>query len=211
MYISETQIQNIEEIIRTSTNKQDWWSIIPTIVSAATACVAIIISIYTAKKQNKIALYEKRLNCYLQFSELRKFVEFIAKSDNLPQNVSDKNDAGISKIQEIQDQYCRGHNLFVNQEFLRYRLDSIKRNVYIWDCLEKDQFMLTSLLFLAKHTEEIELGNVKSALSKLIRELFRQPASNIDPKIIREASATLVMSFSKVEFIADNLKKMLRL
>ena len=100
----------------------------------------------------------------MQFSELREFVEFIAKSDNLPQNVSDKNDAGISKIQEIQNQYCRRHNLFVNQEFLRYRLDPIKRNVYIWDCIEKDQFMLTSLLFLSKHTEEIELSNVKSAL-----------------------------------------------
>lgn len=211
MYISEIQMQEIIEIIKASIAKPDRWTIISTIISALTAIVAIIISICTAKKQNKIALYEKRLNCYLQFSELKSFVEFIKNEENLPQKAAEKSDTESLKISTLQNKYCRGHNLFVNQEFLRYRGDPIKRNIYVWDCVEKDQFMLTSLLFLSKSVDELYLSNVKTKLSVLIEELFRHPASDIDAAAIKRASTALIECFSKIEFVADNLKKLLRL
>lgn len=98
MYISEIQMQEIIEIFKASTAKPDWWTIIPTIVSAAAALIAIAISVRTSQKQNKIALYEKRLNCYLQFSELRSFVEFIKNEENLPQKAAEKSNTETESL-----------------------------------------------------------------------------------------------------------------
>lgn len=64
----------------------------------------------------------------------------MTKEENLPVG-STEND----KIIRLQNKYMDIHNLFVDKEFQRYRFDAVRRNAYIWNCLEKDQAMLTSV------------------------------------------------------------------
>ena len=100
MYISEIQMQEIIEIIKASTAKPDWWTIIPTIVSAAAAIVAIAISVRTSQKQNKIALFEKRLGCYQRFMALKRFSDYANRFDSFEKQEQ------LDPIFQCQAEYC---------------------------------------------------------------------------------------------------------
>ena len=51
------------------------------IVPIAISVVAVVISIATAKKQNKIALFEKRYNCLFQIKTILNFADTIKDAD----------------------------------------------------------------------------------------------------------------------------------
>lgn len=206
MYLSEEQLQEILFTIKASSNNHDWWTIAATVISAIAAVVAIFISIHIAKQQDKITLYEKRLECYLQFVGLKNFVEFMTKEENLPVG-STEND----KIIRLQNKYMDIHNLFVDKEFQRYRFDAVRRNAYIWNCLEKDQAMLTSLLFLSEKATESALCEVKESLLALISELFKLPITHMDTSKIASVSTTFVEKFAKITSYDETLKSLLQL
>lgn len=172
------------------------------ITSTTVAIIAVIVSIYTARTQNKIALYERRFTCYQQFSGLKAFANFI---ENLENPAAENN-----TILQYQQKYLDIHNLLVDEEFQKYRFDATRRNVYVWNCLEKDRYFITSTLFLLRRIDEKELEALETAITKFIEELFKSP-SEMDIKKITETKDSFVGCFSKVRSIEAELKTTLRL
>lgn len=201
MYISNDQLIQIQQVIESSIRQPDGWTIFLSIASTAVAIIAVIVSICTAKIQNKIALYERRFICYQQFCGLQAFADFI---DQL-ENPAVDNDT----ISQYQQKYLDIHNLLVDKEFQKYRFDPTRRNVYVWNCLEKDRYFITSALFLLRRIDEKELEALETAITKFIEELFRLP-DKMDIKKITERKDSFIDSFSKIRFIEEELKTTLR-
>lgn len=202
MYISNDQLIQIQQAIESSICQPDGWTIFLSIASTAVAIIAVIVSICTAKTQNKIALYERRLTCYQQFCGLQAFANFIEKLENPAVD----NDT----ISQYQQKYLDIHNLLVDEEFQKYRFDPTRRNVYVWNCLEKDRYFITSVSFLLRHIDEKELEALESAITKFIVELFRLPEeTNI--KKITETKDFFVGCFSKMKCAEAELKTTLRI
>lgn len=172
--------------------------------------VAVCISIYTAKKQNKIALYEKRLECYLQFIELKSFAEFIEKEENLPTGKIEDRSNDNDKVLQLQGKYMDIHSLFSNKEFRQYRFDPIQKGIYIGDCLEKDKITLISMEFLLKSTNKVRVFSVQESLSILIGQLFR-PASSVEIDSIRKAAKDFTARFSALDMAENEFEILLRL
>ncbi len=179
----------------------DGWTIFLSIASTAVAIIAIIVSIRTAGTQNKIALYERRFTCYQQFCGLQAFADFIDKLENPT--------ADNDTISQYQQKYLDIHNLLVDKEFQKYRFDAPRRNVYVWNCLEKDRYFITSALFLTRKIGEAELKALETAMTKFIEALFLP--GNIDIKKIAETKDSFIDCFSKVSSIETELKAKLQL
>lgn len=202
MYISNEQLLQIQRSIESSIQKPDGWTIFLSVTSTAVAIIAIIVSIYTARTQNKIALYERRFTCYQQFCGLQAFANFIVKLEN-PATDNDT-------ILQYQQKYLDIHNLLVDEEFQKYRFDPTRRNVYVWNCLEKDRYFITSVSFLLRHIDEKELEALESSITKFIVELFRLP-EEINIKEITETKDSFVGCFSKMKCVEVELKTTLRI
>ena len=201
MYISNDQLIQIQQTIESSMRQPDGWTIFLSIASTAVAIIAIIVSIRTAGTQNKIALYERRFTCYQQFCGLQAFADFIDKLENPA--------ADNDTILQYQQKYLDIHNLLVDKEFQKYRFDAPRRNVYVWNCLEKDRYFITSALFLTREIDEPELKALETAMTKFIEALFLP--GNMDIKKIVETKDSFIDCFSKVSSIETELKAKLQL
>ena len=63
-------------------NQHDIWDYVTIIAPLVLSAVAVYISIRTTKKQNKIALFEKRYSCFFQIKVILNFAETITDSPN---------------------------------------------------------------------------------------------------------------------------------
>ena len=127
----------------------DFLSVIISTVTVAVAVLAIYVPAKIAKRQDKIALYSKRFSCYRCFEMIIDFSNYTA---NL-KSFSKENEAAEDPVNLCQCKYMDLHNLFVDEEVIKYRFDWIRRNIYIRNCLEKDRFYLTSASFLLQNIE----------------------------------------------------------
>lgn len=206
MYLSEEQLQEILFTIKASSNNHDWWTIAATVISAIAAVVAIFISIHIAKQQDKITLYEKRLECYLQFVGLKNFVEFMTKEENLPVG-STEND----KIIRLQNKYMDIHNLFVDKEFQRYRFDAVRRKCVYLELLRERSSYAYFVAISFRKSNESALCEVKESLLALISELFKLPITHMDTSKIASVSTTFVEKFAKITSYDETIKSLLQL
>ena len=92
----------MEEIIQVlkEMNKISWLDIIAIITPIILSVIAIVISICTMKKQNKIALFDKRLDVYDELTSLKIFydnLEFCINANNL------KNKIGFVNTKVLED------------------------------------------------------------------------------------------------------------
>lgn len=202
MYMSNDQLIQILQAIESSIRQPDGWTIFLSIASTAVAIIAVIVSICTARTQNRIALYERRFTCYQQFCGLQAFANFIDELENPEDN--------NGTILQYQQKYLDIHNLLVDEEFLKCRFDPIRRNVYVWNCLEKDRYFITSVLFLFRHIDEKELDALETSIIKFIVELFRSP-DEMDIKKITETKDFFIVCFSKIKSVEAELKTTLRI
>lgn len=74
-------LQEISNILN-EMNQRDLWDYAAIIVPLTLSIVAIFISIHTTIKQNKIAMFEKRYNCFFQIREILNFAETIKEYPN---------------------------------------------------------------------------------------------------------------------------------
>lgn len=173
-------MQEIIEIIKASTAKPDWWTIIPTIVSAAAAIVAIAISVRTSQKQNKIALFEKRLGCYQRFMALKRFSDFANRFDSFEKQEQ------LDPIFQCQAEYLDVHGM-LNDE--RSTQNMIFRNMggkYAMACLDKDSELLTSIKLLIKIKNEDALIKLENTLQKFVKILFSSRSSTESLKMVQQ-------------------------
>lgn len=74
--------QLIAEAIEWCNTNEGFASIAISTVSVITAIVALCISNSIAKKQNRISLFEKRLECYQKLMILKEFSDFANNFDS---------------------------------------------------------------------------------------------------------------------------------
>lgn len=74
----------MEEVVKAIEKlaEKDIFDYLIVIVPIAISIVAIVISIATARKQNKIALFEKRYNCLFQIKTILNFADTIKEDAN---------------------------------------------------------------------------------------------------------------------------------
>ena len=180
MYISESQLQEILTAIEVSSSNRDWWTIVTAVISAIAAVVAIVISIRTAKRQNSIALYEKRLECYRQLQALKNFVKFCKERRSF------RKDGWIDPIYQCRLEYLSAHYSVLDREYLKNW--KTMQLTYKSLALEKDRELFDSLIYLKLFNSEEESKNSYNALEKFVESLFSHvtadrpggdPAANI--------------------------------
>lgn len=180
MHISESQLQEILTAIEVSSNNRDWWTITAAVISAIAAVVAIVISIRTAKRQNSIALYEKRLECDRQLQALKNFMEFCKKQKTFHK------DGRIDPIYQCQQAYLNAHYSVLDRDYLKNW--KTLQDAYMSLALEKDREFFDSTIYLNLFDYASQSKSSYDALKKFIESLFSyvtadrpggDPAANI--------------------------------
>lgn len=146
-------------------------NILLSIISLIIAFIAIIISVLTAKRQNKIALFEKRYEVYNRFSELIQMAEIVShkaltskeklrlynfsffgvknESSNIGQEIS-KIDDKLSIIDSRDEKYKKFSDMKIEK--------AKKKSVLDYSILVKDEVLLSKskLLFNNNDNDDIK-------------------------------------------------------
>lgn len=201
MYISDAQLEQIEQFINKCTTDSPV-SIFATVGSVVVSVIAIAISLYIANRQNKIALYEKRLECYQKFLALNTFLDFISKYETFEKKQQSEGDP----VAQCQQKYLDIHGLLVDKEFQKYRFNCIYRNTYVLNCIEKDGSFFSSVQFLVGSSDEKSLIIANNTLTEFVDELFKHP-NEISLDKIKQTRDKFVDAFRNIVPIGAGLKK----
>ena len=128
---------------------RDWFDYISSILTFAFSLVAIIIAVSTARRQNKIALFEKRYDVFDKLSEcltnLRYLTESLYKLENvenaktiIKENILRREGIIITRIEQIDefsDGICLGYYFkrsiedmkYIQQAGLIFDIDSVNK------------------------------------------------------------------------------------
>lgn len=181
--------------------------IISIIISTASFITAILIPIRIANRQNKTALFEKRLNSYSELNKLSKFCDMIR--DCRCDNKTTTTYAGIINYRKgIVDCFCQAFNCSV------FTTDSnlILKN-HIYPTIEKNRLYVNyiPLLYGKKLSNKCEsitndLNNIYDYLQKFINETFE----NSNPQNDQSYKEELITCTAKfINEYSDMLKKSL--
>lgn len=133
----------------------DWLAVI---LSGA----AILFAVRVANKQNKIALFEKRMHSYNVLTRLKDYADMVC----------------MEKYQNVflwQQIYWGIHDIFKNRNYQKAIYDVFERSLLTTSCLEEDLDVLHSLQFLIPDLNENEVNDTTEKLRKLIDLLFNLP------------------------------------
>ena len=110
------------------------------VLSIFSLIAAIGIPALIAYRQNKIALYEKRLEYYQKLQALKRFAEFCNKWETF-----NKTDS-VDPIYQCQQGYLNAHYSVLDKDYLQ-NWQWLREN-YVALALEKDQDLFSSLVYL---------------------------------------------------------------
>ena len=201
MYISREQLDHIAEIIEDCTADTPLSTVIA-IASLLVAFGAVAVSLYIANRQNQIALYERRLECYQKFIALNTFMGFTSKYETCETQKQTEGDPAF----QCQQKYLDIHGLLVDKEFQKYRFNCICRNIYVLNCIEKDGSFFSSAQFLVGLSDEKSLIVANNALTEFVSELFKHP-NEMSLDKIKQTRDKFVDTFRNIVPIGDELKK----
>ena len=166
MYISDKQFSQIQQMIEHWIAQPDGWTIFLSIASVMVSVIAVIVSVCTAKKQNKIALYDKKFECYQQLQALKSFIESCEQL---------KEFKSADDVSNCQQKYLSIHYSVLDREYLRNGV--MLRNAYAYTGIEKDRALLTSCAFLGifkqKDLSNVTILDLMNALESFVKELFK--------------------------------------
>ena len=139
------------------------------ILTAVTVFIAIKVPTHIAKEQNKIALYEKRFECYQQLKSLETFWMFVKDISTFSSSVEKR----TNPVWCCQQQYFNAHSLLDDKNFQRNRLEHFFQISYANSCLATDCKMILSLkLLICADEDEKQFEQMQTALKEFISELF---------------------------------------
>ncbi len=201
-------------IIECSCQSDSIWSIILGIAPIVVAIAAIIAPCIIAAKQNKIALYEIRFDCYQQLESMRAFCEYLKNITTF----SPSEDEQTDRVWSCQLHYFNAHSLLEDEEFQRKKYDAFYQKMYANFCLQADQKMFLSLkLLIGSNEKEVELlSKASELLCVFIKKLFRSydaTQKDLENKLsdLDSAKSDLILAFGKIEEIEKKLEKLLKL
>lgn len=163
MYISDQQLLQIEKVIREVTSQNNA-SVRLSIISICVAIAAVVVSVIMAHTQNKIALHEKRMECYLHFQALGHFIGFFQKWESFQRAET------VDPIYQCQQKYLNIHYDVLDRMYLQNL--AIMENNYAKQALEKDRVFFQSLLFLGILDKKFDTESLYQALESFVTELF---------------------------------------
>lgn len=214
MYISEKQMAQIEQLIKTCIESNDGISLILSIISTGVAVIALVIAIRTAWLQNKVALYSKRLECYQQFQALKSFYLFSHKSKGFE-------DDGEEIVSKLRCKYLSIHFSLLDRDYQKNH--SVLEETYIFFGIEKDIAMFESLEYLSLFNNHALTERAAQALESFITVLITPPKAIQVGGVVTEAQQEQYLSdlndtkrkfeaaFSEILKDEANIKKNLKL
>lgn len=189
-------------IIECLCGQESWWRIA---LDIAPIIVAIWIPCRIARQQDKIALYEKRFECYQQFESLKSFWLLTKDIDSFEADTNTKR----NPVFECQQDYFIAHALSDDEKFRRGRYERSHQIAYARFCLEMDRKMFLSLKLLIENGErDKRIDNAQKALETFISLLFSE---NSDLDDLLEKKKQFVMEYEDLIKIEKKFKKLLRI
>lgn len=170
-----------------------------TIINSIATVLAVFASIFVpnliAAKQNKIALYEKRLNCYQRFISLKWFWSYLLKQDF-------KVDSGKNPIKHCQTEYFKIHDYIPSKACDEGRVEKL------WDCMGEDKKMFLSLKFLIPEHNEEAIKMAQDSLSSFVKALFCEEGNMAE---IEKRSHVFVKNFEMIKDYDEKISEQLML
>lgn len=165
------------------------------ILAAVTAGTAIYVPIRIANKQNKIALFEQRLNCYEKIEAIRTFLAFSSEFESFEDN-SD------SPIEKSKEKYLEIHDLLSDSKAMSQIMFSpFWKNTFVRNCLENDCTTICTCAFLTEELSIQEAKEIENTLTVFVYRLF----DSQDTKIILEKRDSFIACSAKFEKISKDL------
>lgn len=147
------------------------WDRIDSLMMIVIGIVAIAVPAQIAKKQNKIALYEKRFVYYEQFEALKQFWLYVKDIDGLTKESINE------AVLECQYSYFNAHSVLEDKDFWRKGLDGKYQLFYVKSCLEIDRKMFLSIkLLIATNSQTECIEKAQYALEVFVEQLFFKAA-----------------------------------
>lgn len=145
----------------------DWCNENDGFLSAILAVLAIFVPFRIAHTQNRIALFEKRLECYQQLIALKGFADYVSEIGPL----------NAQEVYQCKQKYLYIHGVLADErhaEMSKVGNVSVK---YAKECIDKDSELFTSIELLIKVKNENLLKEVNTSLQEFIKDLFAVPSS----------------------------------
>lgn len=198
MYISEEQLNCILNMIEKCASSNT-----PTVIlSIISVIVAICVPSYISYQQNKIALYDKRLEAYQQFLTLKEFYEFITK------NSTDNNQDVSNVIGAWRSMYLSLHYSMLDKSYQQNYI--VLQSVYAVAAINKDKNMISSLEYLRVLNDGDILREVSTALEEFVKALFTKPDAE-EGQELQQKKEAFEKAFLAMMQYENNFKKALRL
>lgn len=140
------------------------------ILSTCSLLAAIGIPALIAYRQNKIALYDKRLTAYKEFLQLKSFYNCCKECNSIGED-DEKN-----TVNRYCSAYLSIHYSPLDKEYQRN--GSVLQSAYALEGLEKDKNILTLLVYLNLLDDKEITQDIYSALESFIKVLFGITNSN---------------------------------
>ena len=174
----------------------DWCNANDGFLSALLAALAILVPFRIAHTQNKIALFEKRLECYQKLMALRDFSNYANRFGSFELQLE------LDPVYQCQQEYLHIHGVLADErQAQRCRVGNMSGK-YAMDCLDKDIELFTSIQLLTGAKKDTPLSEVKSALKAFVEALFTLR----DPKGIKSAQKNLFKAFADAEECCNSLR-----
>lgn len=126
----------------------------------------MIIPIRIAHTQNKIALYEKRFECYQKIDALLNYSRFSARFSSF--ECTDKG----NPVLMCQWEYLAIHDKPMDQKFHKNLLYSEMKYAFASHCLSEDETAFNSMQLLIRIDDKKALDETVEALKTFINSLF---------------------------------------
>lgn len=174
----------------------DWCNENDGFLSALLAVLAILVPFRVAYIQNRVALFEKRLECYQRLMALKDFSKYTSRFDSFDPQPE------IDPIYQCQQEYLYIHGVLADErQAQRCRVGNMSGK-YAMGCLDKDIELFTSIQMLMGAKEDTPLSEVKSALKAFVEALFTLK----DPNGIESAQKNLFKAFADAEECCNSLR-----
>lgn len=145
----------------------DWCNENDGFLSTILAALAIFGPFKIAHTQNKIALFEKRLECYQRLMALKDFSDYVSKIGPL----------GAQEKYQCKQKYLYIHGVLADERRAEMSKIGNMSAKYAKECLDKDSELFTSIELLIKVKNESLLKEVNTSLQEFIKSLFDAPSS----------------------------------
>lgn len=174
----------------------DWCNENDGFLSALLAALAILGPFRIAHTQNKIALFEKRLECYQKLMALKSFSTFANRFDSFELQPE------LDPIYQCQQEYLYVHGVLTDEKRAQMcRVGNMSRK-YAMNCLDKDTELFTSIQMLLGVKEDKTLSKIQSALKGFVETLFISKV----PSEIKPAQEKLFEAFANAEKCCNSLR-----